>query len=345
MCLTFWLDADKMRIALSPVTASPKTIYIHPIHVSRARDLTDHFSSLSNSLALQECRVLYSTMSFAGPVAQDHVVVTNWTCDAREKIVHFTSLPFDLFPLDRRRFLNDLEAASYGVIARSSLTSLTKVFKPLWGDSKLLNLDGNTLVLFIGSGFGISYILGDDASNYNRVMSSEAGHSQACPGHDSDLIEFIRFVSQKLHGSSHEPEWEDLCAHRGLELALQYVKNTETRSDYAEVREMALAGDEDALKAFRLHYKAVARAAQSMVFAVPCQRVLIISEDQVKNAPLMPPMSEELHQNFTDHRLASRLSSINFFYQSGPSTFALSGGLFLSRVYAYAHQKQLHDTV
>ena len=354
LCITIWVDSKNMRVALCPAREPRKTIYLTNIHVSKSGDVLGNFESLRNAFGSHKCQVVFATMSFAGPVSPDHVVVTNWKCEARERVIHFTSLPFDLFPLDRRRFMNDLEAASYGIIARHLRQNLPAIFEPLWKTptSDTITLDGSSLVLSIGSGFGTSYICRQDSSEHNCVVSSEAGHSQAYTCDPSDPYfeiesEFLKYAAQKLHSGSHQSEWEDFCALRGLELAYQFFKSRNKikveQTDYEKIRQLAIdETDPDAVEAFKMHYRFVIRAAQSMVLAIRCQRVFIISETQVKNRKLMPKLAPILQQEFWNHPRCDWLKQVNIYIQQSTSTFALSGGLFLSRVFAVAHSKQSH---
>ena len=355
LCITIWVDSKNMRVALCPAREPRKTIYLTNIHVSKSADVLGNFESLRNAFGSHKCQVVFATMSFAGPVSPDHVVVTNWKCEARERVIHFTSLPFDLFPLDRRRFMNDLEAASYGIIARHLRQNLPSIFEPLWKTptSDNITLEGSSLVLSIGSGFGTSYICRQDSSEHNCVVSSEAGHSQAYACDPSDPYfeiesEFLKYAAQKLHSGSHQSEWEDFCALRGLELAYQFFKSrnknkVDQQADYEKIRQLAIEGsDPDAMEAFKMHYRFVMRAAQSMVLAIRCQRVFIISETQVKNKKLMPKLAPILQQEFWNHPRGDWLKQVNVYIQQSTSTFALSGGLFLSRVFAVAHSKQSH---
>ena len=355
LCITIWVGSKNMRVALCPAKEPKKTIYMTKIKVGRSEDVINNFETLRNALGSNHCQVVFATMSFAGPVSPDHVVVTNWKCEARERVIHFTSLPFDLFPLDRRRFMNDLEAASYGIIARYMRQSLPAIFAPLWKTptSDTILLDGSSLVLSIGSGFGTSYICRVDSSEHNCVVSSEAGHAQAyaCSPFDPNFdleTRFLKHAAQKLHGGTHQPEWEDFCALRGLELAYQFLKSekgekVEHPPDYETIRQLAIEkNDQDAIEAFKIHYRFVMRAAQSMVLAIQCQRVFIISEDQVKNAALMPKITDVLQEEFTNHPRSDWLKKVSVYIQQSTSTFALSGGLFLSRVFAVAHAKQSH---
>lgn len=356
LCITIWVDSKNMRVALCP-TREPKkkTIYMPKIRVSKADDVTNNFDTLRNGLAGKGCQVVFATMSFAGPVSPDHVVVTNWKCEARERVIHFTTLPFDLFPLDRRKFMNDLEAASYGIIAHNLRQSLPSIFVPLWETPTCspISLDGSSLVLSIGSGFGTSYICRVDSSEHNCVVSSEAGHAQAylCDPRDPNYefeYRFFQHASQKLHGGSHQPEWEDFCSISGLELAYSFLKiekgeKFEHQVDYETIRQYAINNsDPDALQAFRVHYRFVMRAAQSMVLAIHCQRVFIVSEYQVRAGELMPGIAEDLKKEFLNHPRSDWFKKMNVYIQLSTSTFALSGGLFLSRVFAVAHAKQSH---
>ena len=356
VCLTIWVDSKSMRVALCPTKEPKKTIYMLSIPVSKADDVIYNFENLRSAFALYQCSVVFATMSFAGPVSPDHLVITNWQCEARERVIHFTSLPFDLFPLDRRRFMNDLEAASYGIIAKSINNILPNIFLPLWSNNENSNitLDGTSLVISIGSGFGTSFICRVDASDHNCVVSSEAGHAQAycCDFRDPFYLEetkFFKYASQKLHGGSHQPEWEDFCAIRGLELAYQFLKfeknqKIDKNCNYQKIRSLAISNeDPDALIAFKLHYRFVIRAVQSMVLAIKSQRVFLISENQVKNLPIVQKIALELKDSFINHPRSNWLKKIQIFVQKSDSTFALSGGLFLSRVFATAHLKQSHS--
>lgn len=366
LCLTIWVDSQSLQVALCPAikTTNKKSIYQQPVQIGKAADLNATFEKLRNNIAKYNCTVIFATMSFAGPVSQDHVVVTNWKCEARERVIHFTQLPFDLFPLDRRRFMNDLEAASYGIIARSITHSLADIFSPIWPTSKSQNsesitLDGSSLVLSIGSGFGVSYICCINSLGHNCVVSSEAGHTQAvlCSTNDPEYEKekkFVQYVSQKLHGGAHMPEWEDLCACRGLELAYQSIKigNEHTLDEdrkwpnYDEIRDLASKEEPDmnAIEAFKLHYRFLMRAAQTMVLGIQCQRVFVISQVQVQNYDLVMNMKDELQQTFVNHPRKEWISNIAVYAQRTMSMFPLSGGLFLSKIFAVTRQNQTHNS-
>jgi glucokinase len=175
LCLTIWINSQSIQVALCPVRIARLSIYVHAVPITKAADVHRYFDQLSNSLAKEQCSIVFATMSFAGPVSQDHVVVTNWQCEARERVIQFTQLPFDLFPLDRRRFMNDLEAASYGIIAKMLMGRLSTIFCPVWSaPDGPISLEGSSLVLSIGSGFGASFICREDSCDHNCVVSSEA---------------------------------------------------------------------------------------------------------------------------------------------------------------------------
>ena len=85
------------------------------------------------------------------------------------------------------------------------------------------------------------------------------------------------------------------------------------------------------------------RAAQSMAIGIQCQRVFIINQVQVLNAPLMSQLSNNLQETFEDHPRSSWFKKIAVYVQNITSMFPLSGGLFLSRVFAYTNHNQLHS--
>lgn len=155
-------------------------------------------------------------------------------------------------------------------------------------------------------------------------------------------------MSGRLHGGSHQPEWEDLCAVRGLELAYRWLKQEKKKPDldpapnYDQIRTLALEGEGDALLAFKIHYRFVIRAAQTFALGIQCRRVFLISTRQVKNQDVMKIIGEELKPTFEDHPRPGWFRNITVYTQKEASNFSLSGGLFLSRVLAVAHQGQTH---
>jgi hypothetical protein len=184
-------------------------------------------------------------------------------------------------------------------------------------------------------------------------VGAEAGHGQAIvcsekDPHYDDEIKFVRYVSQRLHGGSHQPEWEDLCAVRGLELAYRWIKldrwklEIDPAPSYDQIRNLAAENDADALSAFRMHYRFVIRAAQTLTLGIQCQRVFLISTRQVKNYKVMQMIGEDLRPAFEDHPRPGWFKNIIVYMQKESSSFSLSGGLFLSRVLAIGHQRQAH---
>lgn len=361
VCLSIWVNSNDMRIAVCPAplpgaeserSTSLRAINVPAFKVAKSSDVHERFRSISTIFAQHNCTVVFATMSFAGPVSQDHVIMTNWQCEARERVIHFTQLPFDVFPLDRRKFINDLEAASYGIIAKESVFG--DVFDQLFGSDDGMKLDGSSLVLSIGSGFGASYICRSGCNDYNCVVSSEAGHCQVmlCNNEHDPLyqteLSFIKFVSQKLHSGSHQPEWEDLCATKGLVLAYMFLKRQRNPGQtdfpsYDEIRERALSGnDGDAVTAFRMHFRFIMRAAQTLCLGIPCQRVFLISSSQVKNYEILKGLADELQQVFEDHPRAEWFKSVKVYTQKALSNFSLSGGLFLSKNLAKLHRRESH---
>lgn len=351
LCLTIWVDASILRIALCPTNDSKKTIYLPAVPVNKATDFHESYLSLRNSFAKYRCIVVFSTVSFAGPLSQDNVVITNWTCEAQERVIHFASLPFDLFPLDRRMFMNDLQAASYGILSKYVSSTINEIFVPLWkNDSKdqtNITLDGNSGVLWIGDGLGISYICRNESSEHNCVVSSESSHSQCtlCSPNDplySTEYELVKFISHKVYSGSHDPEWEDLGCLRGLEMTYRFLKQRQEIKfpewpKYNAIREMALTDDQDALLAFRLHYRFIVRAMQSFSLGIQCQRMFIISEHHVKNRNIIAKFVDELQETFIDHPRCDWLRKVSIYEQQNSSQFALSGGLFLARIFASSH--------
>lgn len=354
LCLTVWVDCAALRIALCPVKDVKKAIYLNEINVSKASDVIQANESLRNSIAKYQCTVVYATMSFAGPISQDHVIITNWKCEARERIIHFSSLPFDIFPLDRRSFMNDLEANSYGIIAKSIGNSLPQIFSPLWDKStneKQISLDGSSCVMWMGDGFGVSYIVRNESSEYNCVVSTEASHGLVYLGSQNDSEyelehDYIKYLSRKFHGGRILPEWEELTAFRGLTYGYRFLKQRkgiklDKWPSYDQIRTMIMNNtDPDAMIAFRMQYRFIFRSMQSLVLAINCKRVFLISEAHVMNMPLVVKIADELQKTFENHPRSDWLKKVTVYCQHRSSQFALSGGLFLSRIYAVVNSQQ-----
>jgi hypothetical protein len=134
-----------------------------------------------------------------------------------------------------------------------------------------------------------------------------------------------------------------------LELAYRWLKQEKRRVDlevapsYEQIRQLALSGeDPDALSAFRMHYRFVIRAAQTLALGIQCQRVFLISGRQVRNHEVMKLIGDDLKPAFEDHPRPGWFRNIIVYMQKEASSFSLSGGLFLSRVLAVAHQRQAH---
>lgn len=356
VCLTIWVDSRMLMMALCPMDDPKKTIYTPPIPVNKVQDVSESYEKLRTALGRYRSQVVFATMSFAGPLSQDHVVITNWNCEAKDRVINFSSLPFDLFPLDRRRFMNDLEAASYGIVAKHIAGRLGPIFEPLWTNTASkdpISLDGNSAVVWIGDGYGVSFISRNESSRHNCVVSSEAGHSLAYlsgesdPMHETEL-EFARFLSRKHHGGSHMAEWEEMCSIHGLELCFRFLKQRvgeklDKWPTIDKIRQMAIErNDPDAILAYRIHYRCLMRSLQQIVLGVKCQRVFLISDEQVKNMDVVRQFADELRSVFEDHPRAEWFKQMVVYGQMSQSQFGLSGGLFLSRIFAAAHVQEDH---
>ena len=362
LCVNVYVDSDKMAASFTPLE-SRDVASTEIVMCMKASDVLSFLEKIRKSLVDLGCNVLYSVMSVAGPISHDHVTVTNWAADLSERVIYFDSLPFEVFPIGRRFFLNDIEAASHGIIAHGERGSLESLFTQLWPCAResSVNLHGTTLVVSIGPGEGVASICEDHFTKKKFVIRSELSHGQ---NYGSALDErdaaFLAFVSRTVYSGVHLPEWEDFGSYRGLELAYIFLTQGSRMRDendeeidwlslpgqaYLDIVEKAKQGDKMALEAFKLHYRFIMRGLQSMAMAVACQRVLLVSVAQVKNTPLVLSFANDLKRIYEDHPRTEWFQKVPVYVQKTFSLFPLNGGLAVAKQKAreYIHEKQMED--
>lgn len=354
LCVNIYVDSDKMAAAFNSL-GTEKIATTEIVLCKKASDVISFLEEIREMIVKLECNVLFSVLSVAGPISHDHVAVTNWPADLSERVLYFDSLPFEVIPIGRRFFLNDIEAAAYGLIAHDEHGTLESLFTQLWSSEKdsPLTLKGSTLVASIGPGEGVANIASDHFTGKKFVISSELGHSQAY-GHalTGQDAAFLEYVSRTVYAGVHLPEWEDFGSYRGLQLAYRFLtqpseENDETigSEEYVELVERANHGDSVALEAFKLHYRFIIRGVQSMAMAVACQRVLIVSIAQVMNTPLVLTFADELKRVYEDHPRSEWFQKVPVYVQKEFSLFPLDGGIAVAahKAREYMIEKQTED--
>ena len=356
LCVNIYVDSDKMAASVTPFR-STQVASTEILPCEKASDVLAFLEQIRQSFVKLGCHVLFSVMSVAGPISHDHVAVTNWGADLNERVIYFDSVPFEVIPIGRRFFLNDIEAAAHGIIAHGECGSLERLFTKLWACEResSVNLSGTTLVVSIGPGEGVAGISEDRVTGKKFVIRSELGHGQHHGNSLSDQdVAFLAYVSRMVYAGVHLPEWEDFSAYRGLQLAHQFLTQEsdddfDWRSSpsqaYIDIVDKAKAGDPVALEAVKLHYRFIIRGVQSMAMAFACRRVLLISVAQVKNTPLILTFADELKRVYEDHPRTEWFQKVPVYVQQEFSLFPLNGGLSVAKQKAkeYIQEKQMED--
>lgn len=353
LCLTMWVDSIGFGFALCPVTDLKKAIYLIQPDALSANDVYNAIESLRTAIMKYNCSISYASMSFAGPPSPDNVIITNWNCSASSRIIIFSEIPFDVFPLDRRLYLNDIEACSYGIIHKSLENSLPKLFTSYWNKIKndQIPINGSSCIFSISDGTGISFICKDGAGFHNCVVSTEAGHTifSVNPIDEKHKMEtdFLYYLSRKLYAGRIMPEWEDVCAYKGLTRLYSYLKKKQKIKmkewpSYDEIWKMAVNDeDDDAKLAFKIHYGFIMVAAQSLSLISSCKRVFVISKKLPNELSIIEKNKDFLKEVFEDHPRNYWLKDVRVYFQKAESHFVLSGGLYLSKI--YSNFEQLED--
>jgi glucokinase len=187
---------------------------------------------------------LSSVLALAGPIKGDCVEITNYDEGARELFV--SELTDLLFPRGKTKFINDLEAACYGIISLGVEKKLNDFMASLWLPNEKSNLSVDladvsckiilcmlTLldaVLSMGTGLGVG-IIQFSPSFEGRIkykpLALEAGHclipfpASGSAFYDRDVAR-LRYLSKKLYNSKYGVEYEDICSGRGLQYCYEF---------------------------------------------------------------------------------------------------------------------------
>eukprot|EP00756_Hemistasia_phaeocysticola_P032359 Hpha_TRINITY_DN16403_c0_g3::TRINITY_DN16403_c0_g3_i2::g.159187::m.159187/K00845/glk; glucokinase len=254
-----------------------------------------------------------------------------------EKVLNLSDLPTALFPSGRTRMLNDLEAGSYGLVALGQTDVFAQCFTKMWGSAGVgLRLaNGPFLVLAPGTGLGTGLIY--LSGGRPVVMPLEFGHcSVVCDSADP----FTNLVKEKVQRGDKPPEYDDICAGRGLVWAWESL--TKGRSDMPQLKEpgdvakRALQGGCGlAWEALSLYYKYLFRLASDLCMGFQLGGVLVIGDNVRHNAKFLgdPGAVKQLRGEFMSHTTERMgfMSRATVLRQTSPHNLNLDGLVYVAR--------------
>jgi len=310
--------------------------------VSQLLDVLQFVSSeVMNVFAGQ--RASAAALALAGPIDKDRVVLTNYV--ESSQVLNKQDLPSELFPFAKTRFLNDLEACCYGIIAAGENGELnnyfTNAFEPFNNEraADSLHLEQKSYaVLAMGTGLGCGLILchkNKDGTLSFSPLALEAGHAligmegTAREDHKKSVQRF-EYISEQVWNSKHGIEYEDICSGRGL----KYCYNFERAYDNQPTNDEMDAGDiapqykenRYARMALEVHYGYLMKAAQNICVMIPsCKGVFFAGDNQVNNEQFVSENLDMLRDKFFDHQKKHWLEDVAAYRQVKQNNFNLVG--------------------
>lgn len=292
---------------------------------------------------------LGSANSFAGPIKNNTVTITNWNGSIEDRSLSISQLPSSIFPKERSVFLNDLEACAYGIIAAKEQGILEENFAQLFEDKApegpVLSNE-RTAILAMGSGFGVALIARTPLHDKPVVVPTELRHIQIPPrmekhkmfAEEDDLLEYI---SKCNYQGRLDPEYEDICSARGIKICYQYYHLKSTgekinldKIDPADIAQRAIRGERDAHDALKTHYLYYFRAAKTIASSLSCQSIVLALANQVKNYPFVMSIVEELEDEFYEFIRPDCICGTRIYSQTSLLNFNILGTIYMAHAIA-----------
>jgi len=227
---------------------------------------------INEMLAQKEYTVKAAVLSFAGPVYEDSVAMTNWR---QQDEISLTELCTLGLPADQTMLINDMEAAALCLVAYKTgdiALSVTSLYETREEVKKHFN---NAILIIPGTGVGIAGIIMPGTNGFPTTpayVSCELQHTSAPELGDTfkDLIQALKHRLNKNILS-----WEDMVSGKGLEniyyclrLLAADVKDANVDLDTAEIARRAVANsDEICTAALDFYYYAAGALTQVLALA------------------------------------------------------------------------------
>lgn len=294
-----------------------KSIFERSSAITDQQAFLDFVSELLNGID-KNARPQRAVVCFAGPVTQGTVSMLNWQ-EPRHVCVD------DLVRLGLEReqiiFLNDMEAAAFGLLAhKKQLVELQTdpLYLPSSGQA---GENENCVLLIPGTGIGVSAVIATNpvvAAEDGRVVACELQHTPI-PVLDEQHEQVLFLMKQKL--AMPRPSWEDFISGKGLEniYRCQVLMDNTGDNSGVELSATEIAArainDEDARchAALAMFYQCTGALAQLMALAIQPYGGIYLGGSSTRNNRGFIPDSPLLRQ-FLDNEVRNYLLKLFPFY-------------------------------
>ena len=178
------------------------------------------------------------------------------------------------------------------------------------------------------------------------VLPTELGHVQISPNMEKhkyfkDEQDLIQHVSNHYYQGKLDPEYEDICSGRGLQLVYQFYHHKETgemlpldKIDAGDVAKRAIAGEKDAHAALRAHYIFYLRAAKAIATSLSCESCVLSLDNQVKNHAFVMSIAKELEEEFYEFIRPDWMTGVRVYSQKSVLNFNILGTDYMAHAIA-----------
>jgi len=196
----------------------------------------------------------------------------------------------------------------------------------------------NYLVVAVGTGLGIALIISLRPSTTFQVLPMEFGHTlisssaKNSKNYEEDL-ELEEFISKKIYGGNHLPEYEDLVSGRGLGYIYEFVvRNSEDRKKLKaeEIVKKAEEGCENCIKAVSFHFRYLMKCLKDLSVGLLAEGIFLAGSNQVSNNTIFENYMSEWSLEYLSHPKHSWIQEVEWYTQMEDFNINLHGALFVA---------------
>lgn len=337
LCLGIETHGSGMNIRISNLQNYHQFLDIKNTNVTsslEAQKVLEKLSSTLTHIAKKEGRDFEckgTTLSAAGPVWNNSVVLSNWPGPSSDRTIKMKDLPSKLFPLNRSLFMNNIEACGYGVIM---LKNPEKIFKQIWKD-KSPKPSPFTRAAFIqmNTGLGVSIIVNNPLTPKPVVVATELGHLQI-PSILPEEKKLIQHLSNCSYKGIHALEFEDIVSGKGLSNIYDYYSHV--RTSPSEIILKAKKGDQNALKAMSITYQNFMKAIKVIGVCTSVDTIFIGRNLKKGDSWYMEKIDHLLKKEFYSFNRPEWMNTIQVYMQTKECNLSLLGTSFMAHSIASA---------